>query len=71
MKTFKQFFKETTAATMKQDAEEIKRQKKHLADKAQEYQDQADREKMFGHGGAAEAKGETFTAAAKNIKGEK
>ena len=38
-------------------------------DKAKEYDDQADREKHFGHGGAAQAKGETMAAAAKNIKG--
>lgn len=69
MKTFKHF-REATAATIKNDAEEIKRQKQHLMDKAQEYQDQADRENMYGHGGAAEAKGKTFAAAAKNIKGE-
>jgi len=68
MKTFKQFFYEANVETVKRDAEEIKRQKKHLADKSQEYQDQADREKMYGHGGAADAKGETFELAAKNIK---
>jgi hypothetical protein len=68
MKTFKEFLYEVDALTMKQDAQEIKRQKKHLADKAKEYQDQADIEKMHGHGGAAEAKGETFELAAKNIK---
>lgn len=68
MKSFKEFLYEVDAVTMKQDAQEIKRQKKHLADKAKEYQDQSDREKMYGHGGSAEAKGETFELAAKNIK---
>jgi hypothetical protein len=68
MKSFKEFLDEANVETVKQDAQEIKRQKKHLADKAQEYQDQADREKMYGHGGAADAKGETFELAAKNIK---
>lgn len=69
MKTFTEFVKESTPATIHHDAEEIKRQKAHLMDKAKEYGDQADREKHFGHGGAAQAKGETMAAAAKNIKG--
>jgi len=68
MKSFKQFLDEANAQTIQQDAEEIKRQKKYLADKAQEYKDQAEREKMYGHGGAAEAKGETFELASKNIE---
>ena len=67
MKSFKQFLDEANAQTIQQDAEEIKRQKKYLADKAQEYKDQAEREKMYGHGGAAAAKGETFELASKNI----
>lgn len=69
MKKFTEFIKENTPETAHHDAEEIKRQKKHLADKAKEYSDQADREKQFGHGGAAEAKGKTFSDAATNIKG--
>jgi predicted phage tail protein len=35
------------AETIQQDSDEIKRQKKHLAEKAQEYKDQADREKCM------------------------
>jgi hypothetical protein len=69
MKSFKQFLDEANSQTMKQDSDEINRQKKHLMDKAKEYSDQAEREKHFGHGGAAQAKAETFIAAAKNIKG--
>ena len=69
MKKFKEFVKENTPETAHHDAEEIKRQKIHLKNKSQEYQDQADREKQFGHGGAAEAKGKSFLAAASNIKG--
>ena len=69
MKKFTEFIKENTPETAHHDAEEIKRQKMHLKNKSQEYQDQAEREKQFGHGGAAQAKGETFAAAAKNIKG--
>lgn len=69
MKTFKEFLYEVDAQTMHRDAEEIKRQKKHLADKAKEYRDQADREKSVGEfGGAAAAKGKGFELAAKNIK---
>jgi hypothetical protein len=69
MKTFKEFLYEVDAQTMHRDAEEIKRQKKHLADKAKEYRDQADREKSVGEfGGAAAAKGKSFELAAKNIK---
>lgn len=68
MKSFKQFLYEVDALTMKQDAQEIKRQEKFLKDKAKEYQDQADREKLYGHGNAAEAKAKTFELAAKNIK---
>ena len=70
MKKFTDFIKEATQATIHHDAEEIKRQKQHLNNKAKEYRDQAEVEKQFGHGGAAQAKGETFSAAAKNIKGE-
>jgi hypothetical protein len=69
MKKFTEFVRESTPVTAQHDAEEIKRQKKNLMDKAKEYADQADREKHFGHGGAAQAKSETFVAAAKNIKG--
>jgi hypothetical protein len=69
MKKFTEFVKESTPETAHHDAQEIKRQKVHLMDKAKEYSDQADREKHFGHGGAAQAKGETMAAAAKNIKG--
>jgi hypothetical protein len=70
MKKFKQFL-ESTAETNRMDAAEIKRQKKHLLDKAKEYQDQADREKMQGsQGGAAEAKGKAFVSAANNLKEE-
>lgn len=69
MKTFLNFVKEATADTEKNDAEEIKRQKKHLADKVKEYMDQAERERMYGlSGGAAAAKGQSFADAAKNIK---
>jgi hypothetical protein len=69
MKKFTEFVRESTKETEQNDSEEIARQKKHLMDKAKEYSDQADREKHFGHGGAAQAKGETMAAAAKNIKG--
>jgi hypothetical protein len=69
MKKFTEFVKESTPETAQNDSKEIARQKKHLMDKAKEYSDQADREKHFGHGGAAQAKGETMAAAAKNIKG--
>ena len=69
MKTFLNFVKEATADTEKNDAEEIKRQKQHLANKVKEYKDQAQRERMNGlQGGAAEAKGQTFADAANNIK---
>jgi hypothetical protein len=69
MKTFKEYLNEVDAQTLHQDAEEIKRQKKHLKDKAKEYQDQADREKSVGEfGGAADAKGKSFELASKNIK---
>ena len=70
MKKFTDFVRESTPETSHHDAQEIKRQKTHLMDKAKEYDDQAQKEKQFGHGGAAEAKGETMVAAAKNIKGE-
>lgn len=69
MKKFTEFVKESTPETAHHDVQEIKRQKTHLMNKAKEYGDQADREKQFGHGGAAQAKGETMAAAAKNIKG--
>lgn len=70
MKKFTEFVKESTKETEHHDAQEIKRQKTYLMDKAKEYGDQAQKEKHFGHGGAAQAKGETMVAAAKNIKGE-
>lgn len=69
MKKFTEFVRESTPETQHHDSQEIKRQKAHLMDKAKEYGDQADKEKHFGHGGAAQAKGETMVAAAKNIKG--
>ena len=69
MKKFTEFVRESTPETVHHDVQEIKRQKTHLMNKAKEYGDQADREKQFGHGGAAQAKGETMAAAAKNIKG--
>ncbi len=68
MKKFTEFVKESTPETEQQDAQELKRQKAHLLNKAKEYADQAEREKHFGHGGAAEAKGETMAAAASNVK---
>ena len=68
MKSFKDYI--GAEATKNRDSEEISRQKQHLKNKALEYQHQSDREKMFGHGGAAEAKGKTFAAAADNIKEE-
>ena len=67
MKKFTEFVRESTPETEHHDAQEIKRQKMHLMAKAKEYSDQAQKEKHFGHGGAAEAKGETMAAAAKNI----
>ena len=70
MKKFTEFVRESTPETSHHDAQEIKRQKAHLMDKAKEYGDQAQKEKQFGHGGAAEAKGETMVATAKNIKGD-
>jgi hypothetical protein len=70
MKKFTEFVKESTPETQHHDAEEIKRQKMHLKNKVKEYKDQADREEDFGQTGkAAQAKGETMAAAAKNIKG--
>jgi hypothetical protein len=69
MKTFKEFLYEVDVLTMKQDAEEIERQKMHLKHKAKEYQDQANREKSIGSfGGAAAAKSKSYELAAKNIK---
>jgi len=67
MKRFTEFVRESTPETEHHDAQEIKRQKMHLMAKAKEYSDQAQKEKHFGHGGAAEAKGETMAAAAINI----
>ena len=68
MKTFSQFVKESTKDTEKMDAQELNRQKQHLKNKADEYAQQAAREQHFGQGGAAAAKGKTFSDAAKNIK---
>lgn len=69
MKTFLNFINESTPETEKQDSLELKRQKQHLLDKAKEYSDQAERERSFGlQGGAAGAKGQSFSDAAKNIK---
>ena len=67
MKKFTEFVRESTPETEHHDAQEIKRQKMHLMNKVKEYSDQAQKEKQFGHGGAAEAKGETMAAAATNI----
>lgn len=70
MKKFTEFVRESTPETEHHDAQEIKRQKMHLMNKAKEYGAQSDREEHFGQSGkAAQAKGETFAAAAKNIKG--
>jgi hypothetical protein len=68
MKKFTEFVKESTPVTQQHDAQELKRQKAHLMNKAKEYSDQAEKEKHFGHGGAAEAKGETMAQAAQNVK---
>ena len=67
MKTFKNFL-ESHMNTAKMDADELKRQKQHLNDKAKEYQDQAEREALNGiPGGAASAKSKMFATVAKNI----
>jgi len=69
MKSFLQFVREATEATINNDKQELARQKKHLLDKAKEYKDQAEREEAFGQGGgAARAKGEGFLDNANNIK---
>ena len=69
MKSFLQFVREATEATINNDKQELARQKKHLLDKAKEYKDQAEREESHGQGGgAARAKGEGFLDNAKNIK---
>jgi hypothetical protein len=79
MKTFKEYISEGRMkdlatdwdihlgpkATEKQDKEEIKRQKEHLAHKAETSYAQSERE---GGGGAARAKGDAYTAAKNNIK---
>lgn len=67
MKKFSDFVRESTQSSDDCDAQELKRQKQHLLDKSKEYSDQADTESLFGHGGAARAKAETFAAAARNI----
>lgn len=67
MKTFKTFL-ESNADTEKMDADELKRQKQHLADKAKEYEEQAAREALNGiPGGAAAAKAKMFATVGKNI----
>jgi hypothetical protein len=69
MKSFLQFVREATEATINNDKQELVRQKKHLLNKAKEYKDQSEREEMFGQGGgAARAKGEGFSTNANNIK---
>ena len=45
MKKFTEFVRESTPETSHHDAQEIKRQKTHLMDKAKEYGDQAQKEK--------------------------
>lgn len=67
MKKFSDFVKESTQSADYFDSEELKRQKQHLLNKSKEYSDQADAERLFGHGGAARAKSITFAAAARNI----
>jgi len=57
-------------ATKRHDSEEIQRQKKHLTDKATENHAQAARERVYGHGGAAEAKAQSYENARDNIKEE-
>lgn len=67
MKTFKTFL-ESNADTQKMDADELKRQKQHLANKAKEYEAQASREAINGiPGGAASAKAKMFATVGKNI----
>ena len=67
MKTFKTFL-ESHTDTAKMDADELKRQKQHLANKAKEYKDIADREAVNGvPGGAASAKSNMFATVGKNI----
>jgi hypothetical protein len=65
MKTFKQYL--GPEATKSNDAAEVTRQKSHLTDKAKENHEQSAREKMFGHGGAAEAKAKSYENARDNI----
>lgn len=66
MKTFKQFL--GPEATKSHDHEEITRQKAHLTDKAKENHEQSTHERMYGHGGAAEAKAKSYENARDNIK---
>ncbi len=54
-------------ATKSRDAAEIARQKAHLTDKARENHEQSARERMFGHGGAAEAKAQSYEKARDSI----
>lgn len=68
MKSFKQYL--GPEATKQHDSSEITRQKKHLTDKATENHAQSDREKVYGHGGAAEAKAKSYENARDNIKEE-
>jgi hypothetical protein len=63
MKTFKTFL--GPEATKQQDRKEIVRQKVHLTKKAKEYHDMS---KDEGGGGMAQAHGDMFDNAKKNIK---
>jgi hypothetical protein len=65
MKTFKQYL--GPEATKANDSAEISRQKEHLTHKAKSNYEQSAREKMFGHGGAAEAKAKSYENARDNI----
>ncbi len=71
MKSFKSYIEAGLGpeATKANDAAEIARQKEHLAHKAKTSYEQSAREKMFGHGGAAEAKAKSYENA-KNSIGE-
>lgn len=66
MLSFKQYL--GPESTKSQDSEEILRQKRNLTDKAKENHEQSEHEKMYGHGGAAEAKAKSYENARDNIK---
>jgi hypothetical protein len=66
MLSFKQYL--GPEATTSHDSEEIARQKRHLTDKAKENHEQSAHERMYGHGGAAEAKAKSYENARDNIK---